>query len=1159
MAADITSLSIKVSSEGIKEASQQLSGLSTTANNVEKRLAKLIETSSKLMNIQATATSTAKAYMDAMQGSGAGISGATGRTESLASATTHLSKAMLVLAESMKTVERHAKTSSSSIDLHTKSMAEAHAVARGLAGGMGALWLTYGNFTGMAIGVGIAASLKGIVTVGSEVENTLEGIRVRGGESVESVGKLRDVVTELGSGVYGPREVAKALHTLVLAGQTAEESVMSVRDALNLATVGEVPIEKAAETLVTVGTALGYSAASYSIIADVISKTAAASKSSVEGLSQSFKSASSVAQMYKLSIVDMGASLAALANLGVERSAGGTALKNFYKDLTSGSDKSTAALKRMGLTIDDLRDKEGKMDNMAVILGKMSEGLKGFTGGTQSDLLKDVFGERGIKMAQEGISLVRKEAEDGTNAFVQLGKTIQDSYGFAAMGGAQMALTTKSQMASVKNALEVAFTQTFKEIEPQIGVFSARLKEAFAGGEFKQGLKDVAVLFADMAVWVATHIDLLANLAKAFIALKFAMMIGETVAALATGFAALRTAMAGATLASTAFQASLGILGGLLAGAAALWTLFSDSKAKASTGAAAQQSLQYLTDYAKGLDAEAERLRTQISLIRSGTDARDAHTEAMRRETVEMARTKLSVGLASAKASAEAATAGASPYELSKAEELAASGRRTGFAVYDNMANAIAKSRHQSVALNAEFKKTEEGVANVRKLSLELETAAEAARAKRAFKSGSGTIVSEHKKTAGERAAASLAKKELSAFEALLKNAKDKLLIEEGQADSTHKLTDAEKELLRVREQLNKNALHASPAQQAALAIVEKGLTKQVEYNYAMRTYAAQQQEAYTASNKTIEAAVKEAEALEAKAKVVGLNKSETRASELAELEFALAQELSKGVTTRYTAELMALVDAKKRSAAAEAMIESKKHGRTGEEGALEALKKYGQAANDTGSMIENALTNAFKGAEDALVNFVKTGKLDFKSFADAVITDLIRMQIRMAMGQAAGGGSGGMGGIGSLANLFGGSAALTMNNAGMMMSEGISASSLLMAFADGGDPPVGVPSLVGERGPELFVPKQAGTIIPNHKLGGSSSSENTASGGEMKFTIVNQTTGRIDDVKEQRISDTERALIITEAVNATAASLYDSNSKVSKGMSRNFNSQRNR
>ena len=41
-------------------------------------------------------------------------------------------------------------------------------------------------------------------------------------------------------------------------------------------------------------------------------------------------------------------------------------------------------------------------------------------------------------------------------------------------------------------------------------------------------------------------------------------------------------------------------------------------------------------------------------------------------------------------------------------------------------------------------------------------------------------------------------------------------------------------------------------------------------------------------------------------------------------------------------------------------------------------------------------------------------------------------------------------------------------------------------AFANGGRPAVGKAALVGERGPELFVPDRAGTIIPNNALGGS-------------------------------------------------------------------------
>lgn len=48
-----------------------------------------------------------------------------------------------------------------------------------------------------------------------------------------------------------------------------------------------------------------------------------------------------------------------------------------------------------------------------------------------------------------------------------------------------------------------------------------------------------------------------------------------------------------------------------------------------------------------------------------------------------------------------------------------------------------------------------------------------------------------------------------------------------------------------------------------------------------------------------------------------------------------------------------------------------------------------------------------------------------------------------------------------------------------------------MLGFANGGKPPVGRPSIVGERGPEIFVPNSAGTIIPNHELGGMGGSTN--------------------------------------------------------------------
>jgi hypothetical protein len=79
-------------------------------------------------------------------------------------------------------------------------------------------------------------------------------------------------------------------------------------------------------------------------------------------------------------------------------------------------------------------------------------------------------------------------------------------------------------------------------------------------------------------------------------------------------------------------------------------------------------------------------------------------------------------------------------------------------------------------------------------------------------------------------------------------------------------------------------------------------------------------------------------------------------------------------------------------------------------------LVAFSKTLNDMGSMVGDTIVKAFKGAEDALVNFVKTGKLDFKSLVDSILSDLARMAIRQsitkplfnALSSAIGGGLGG-------------------------------------------------------------------------------------------------------------------------------------------------------
>jgi phage-related minor tail protein len=127
------------------------------------------------------------------------------------------------------------------------------------------------------------------------------------------------------------------------------------------------------------------------------------------------------------------------------------------------------------------------------------------------------------------------------------------------------------------------------------------------------------------------------------------------------------------------------------------------------------------------------------------------------------------------------------------------------------------------------------------------------------------------------------------------------------------------------------------------------------------------------------------------------------------------------------------------------------------------AYRQYVETTNNSFNQAGQMFSTLSRGFEDAMVRFVQTGKLSFKDLFNTLIAEAVRAQSSKLLTSLLGMGGGGGGFFGSL---FGGIGKI-------------------FGFADGGSPPLNRPSIVGERGPELFVPKQAGTIIPNGQFGG--------------------------------------------------------------------------
>lgn len=89
-----------------------------------------------------------------------------------------------------------------------------------------------------------------------------------------------------------------------------------------------------------------------------------------------------------------------------------------------------------------------------------------------------------------------------------------------------------------------------------------------------------------------------------------------------------------------------------------------------------------------------------------------------------------------------------------------------------------------------------------------------------------------------------------------------------------------------------------------------------------------------------------------------------------------------------------------------------------------------------------------------------------------------------------------------------------------------ISTGKSFFGFADGGNPPVNQPSIVGERGPELFVPRTAGTIIPNDKIS-TGSTNNVVQNISFNISAPNGNVSRdsIQQIQTAMGAATNRAL----------------------------------
>jgi lambda family phage tail tape measure protein len=208
---------------------------------------------------------------------------------------------------------------------------------------------------------------------------------------------------------------------------------------------------------------------------------------------------------------------------------------------------------------------------------------------------------------------------------------------------------------------------------------------------------------------------------------------------------------------------------------------------------------------------------------------------------------------------------------------------------------------------------------------------------------------------------------------------------------------------------------------------------------------------------------------------------------------------------------------------------------RSFEYGAKSALRSYIDDATNAAKRAQQVTTNAFRSMEDALTKFVMTGKLDFKSMADSIIADLVRIQIQRSitlplanwlgsvlpgMGAGMGGGTPG----GSTMPLGSGDLMGTMAN--VAHSGGVIGADALLSrtvhpatfsgaqrFHSGGIVSGEVP-IIAQEGEAVFTRGQM------RALGGALSAKSQAPAVNVQVNVVNQAKGVDARIEQQRQPD---------------------------------------
>lgn len=272
------------------------------------------------------------------------------------------------------------------------------------------------------VGSGLKTLTADSVSAGMNFESAMSSVGAISGATGKDLNDLTAKAKEMGATTqFSATESANAMEYMAMAGWKTKDMISGIGGIMDLAAASGSDLARTSDIVTDALTAFGKSAKDSGTFADVMAAASSNANTNVEMMGETFKYVGAAAGAMKYSIQDIALATGLMANSGIKGSEAGTALRSVITRMAKPTKESSAAMKKLGMS---MTDSKGNMKSFGAVMKDLRKGMKGMTEDQKASYAAMLGGQE----AMSGVLAIANASEEDFN---KLSKAIENSTGAA--------------------------------------------------------------------------------------------------------------------------------------------------------------------------------------------------------------------------------------------------------------------------------------------------------------------------------------------------------------------------------------------------------------------------------------------------------------------------------------------------------------------------------------------------------------------------------------------------------------------------------------------------------------------------------------------------------------------------------------------------------